>query len=226
MPAQLRSRLPSTAVTLNARVTSVVVEEGRATGIQVAGKRIPASAVIVAADPATASNLTSVGTLPGDKQGLTSLTVFLAGARSPGTGPRLVLDATRKRLVNHLAPLSAVQRTYAPPGQHLLAAVIVGEAAEGGDLDALTLQARRDVALMLGHSVEDWRVLEVVQAPFSQFMQPPGIYRRLPGNVTPTRGLYLASEATVDSSYNGAVWSGETAAGIVRRDFADFSGEG
>ena len=226
MPAQLRSRLPSTAVTLNARVTTVVVEEGRATGIQVAGERIPASAVIVAADPATTSNLTPVRTLPGDKQGLPSLTVFLAGARSPGTGPRLVLDATRKRLVNHLAPLSAVQRTYAPPGQHLLAAVIVGEAAEGGDLDALTLQARRDVALMLGHSVEDWRVLEVVQTPFSQFMQPPGIYRRLPGNVTPTRGLYLASEATVDSSYNGAVWSGETAAGIVRRDFADFKGEG
>jgi hypothetical protein len=80
--------------------------------------------------------------------------------------------------------------------------------------------------MMLGHSVEDWRVLEVVQAPFSQFMQPPGIYRRLPGNVTPTKGLYLASEATVDSSYNGAVWSGETPAGIVRRELADFSGEG
>jgi hypothetical protein len=53
-----------------------------------------------------------------------------------------VLDATRQRLVNHLAPLSAVQSTYAPPGQHLLAAVIVGEAAPDGDLDALSLQAR------------------------------------------------------------------------------------
>ena len=226
MPAQLQSRLPSSAVTLNARVTSVVVEEGRAIGVRVAGRKIPATAVIVAADPATAGKLTSVRTLPGDKHGLPSLTVFLAGAKSPGTGPRLVLDATRQRLVNHLAPLSEVQPTYAPPGQHLLAAVIVGEAARDDDLDALSLHARRDTAMMLGHNVEDWRVLEIVQAPFSQFMQPPGIYRRLPGNVTPTKGLYLASEATVDSSYNGAVWSGETAAGIVRRELANFSGEG
>ena len=55
---------------------------------------------------------------------------------------------------------------------------------------------------------------------FSQFAQPPGIYRRLPGNVTPTRGLFLASEATVDSSCNGAMLSGETAAAIVQRELA------
>ena len=73
---------------------------------------------------------------------------------------------------------------------------------------------------MLGHAPEDWRVLETVVVPYSQFAQPPGIYRRLPGNVTPIRGLYLASEATVDSSYNGAMTSGETVAGIVRRDLA------
>ena len=51
-------------------------------------------------------------------------TVFLAGARRPPTGPRLVLDGTRALLVNHVAPLSEVQPSYAPPGRHLLAAVI------------------------------------------------------------------------------------------------------
>jgi phytoene dehydrogenase-like protein len=68
--------------------------------------------------------------------------------------------------------------------------------------------------------LDDWRVLDVVHLPFSQFAQPPGIYRRLPGNVTPIGGLYLASEATVDSSYNGAMTSGEIAAGLVRRELA------
>jgi hypothetical protein len=34
------------------------------------------------------------------------------------------------------------------------------------------------------------------------------------------RGLVVASEATVDSSYNGAMLSGETAASIVRRELA------
>ena len=224
MPDQLRHRLPGGAITFNARITSIAIENGRATGVRVGRTRIPASAVIVASDPVSARKLTSVRTLPDEERGVPSVTVFLAGYRPPGTGPRLVLDATRQRLVNHLAPLSAVQPAYAPPGQHLLAAVIVGEMARTGDLDALSLHAREDAATMLGHSAEDWRVLDVVRVPFSQFAQPPGIYRSLPGNVTPTRGLYLASEATVDSSYNGAILSGKAAAGIVRRELAVASG--
>jgi hypothetical protein len=42
----------------------------------------------------------------------------------------------------------------------------------------------------------------------------------LPGNQTATGGLYLASEATVDSSYNGAIASGEAAARLVQQAVA------
>jgi len=156
--------------------------------------------------------------------GVGSVTVFLAGSQSPGTGPRLVLDATRKLLVNHIAPLSDVQPAYAPKGKHLLAAVIVGADVGVQDLAALGERARLDVATMLGHAPGSWHVLESVHVPFSQFAQPPGIFRKLPGNVTPARGLFLATEATVDSSYNGAMVSGETAASIVKRELA-FIGE-
>jgi hypothetical protein len=68
---------------------------------------------------------------------------------------------------------------------------------------------------MLGQAPADWRVLRVFRVPFSQFAQPPGIYGRLPGNATGTPGLHLAGEATVDSSYNGAMLSGEAAAAAV-----------
>jgi len=225
LPAQLLARLPTDAISLDSRVTSVVIEEGRATGVRVARKMIAAAAVVVAADPISAKTLTGMRTLPGEEDGVPSVTVYLAGSRSPGTGPRLVLDATRKLTINHLAPLSAAQPTYAPPGQHLVAAVIVGENARSGDLDELSVRARADVADMLGHEPGDWRILETVRVPFSQFTQPPGIFRRLPGNVTPTRGLFLASEATIDSSYNGAMWSGETAADMVRRELTPTSSD-
>lgn len=220
MPDQLLARLPPDAVSFESRVTSVVVEEGRATGVRVARRKIPASAVIVATDPDTAKTLTGVEALAVAGDGVPSVTVYLAGARRPDTGPRLVLDATRTMLVNHIAPLSEVQPSYAPEGQHLIAAVIVGEAADRGDLDDLAEHARLDAAMMLGHAPGSWRVLEIARVPFSQFAQPPGIYRRLPGNVTPTRGLVLAGEATVDSSYNGAMLSAESAAAIVRRELA------
>jgi phytoene dehydrogenase-like protein len=189
----------------------------RATCVRVARRKVPAAAVVVTADPMTAGTLTKLPHLPGKDQGVPSVTVVLAGARSPGTGPRLALDATRQLLVNEIAPLSAVQPTYAPAGQHLMAAHIVGEAAHGDDLNELARRARDDVARVLGHEAQDWRILKTVAEPFAQFAQPPGIYRRLPGNVTPTPGLNLASEATIDSSYNGALASGETAAAVVRR---------
>jgi phytoene dehydrogenase-like protein len=220
MPAQLLGRLPADSVSLQASVTAVVVEDGRATGVRVDRRKVPAAAVIVATDPRTAAQLTNAPALANASRGLPSFTVYLEGERDPGTGPRIVLDATRRLLVNELAPLSAAQPSYAPPGRHLIAAAIVGDAANADDLLAVASQARVDAAEMLGHSPDDWSILRVDSVPFSQFAQPPGIYRRLPGNVTPTRGLFLASEATVDSSYNGAILSGESAAAIVQRELA------
>ncbi|MCC7021384.1 MAG: FAD-dependent oxidoreductase [Thermomicrobiales bacterium] len=218
LPEQLAERLPASAVRLGTRVGALEIRDERVTGVRVAGEVVEGSAVVMAADLPAAAELTGLPALAAIDRGLPSVTVYLTGARSPGTGPRLVLDATRRRLVNHLAPLSEVQPSYAPAGQHLLAAVVIGERAAGGDLEALAARARDDAAAMLGHPPEDWRIVDVVSVPFSQYAQPPGIYRRLPGNVTPIRGLVLASEATVDSSYNGAMESGETAAAVVRRD--------
>lgn len=222
VPAQLSRRLPEDAISLDSRVTSVIVEEGRAIGVRRGRTTIPASAVIVATDPATAHKLTHVEALTHAEEGRGSITVYLAGTRAPRVGRKLVLDGTGSMLVNHVAPLSAVQPAYAIPGQHLLAAVIVGDAVGRADLDTLAKQARVEVATMLGHAPGAWRVIESVSETHTQFAQPPGIYRRLPGNLTPTRGLVLASEATVDSSQNGAMRSGEAAAEIVLRELAFF----
>ncbi|MCA9877874.1 MAG: hypothetical protein KC442_08830, partial [Thermomicrobiales bacterium] len=88
------------------------------------------------------------------------------------------------------------------------------------DAHELSERARLDVATMLQDAPGSWSVIDVVKTPHAQFAQPPGIYRRLPANVTPIAGLTLASEATVDSSYNGATISGETAAAIVHREMS------
>ena len=69
---------------------------------------------------------------------------------------------------------------------------------------------------MLGESEVDWRVVDIVRVPFSLYAQPPGIFRRLPDATTGTPGLFLASDATVDASANGAFLSGEAAARAVR----------
>ncbi len=226
MPERLARRLPIGTVRLHRAVEAIVTEGNRATGVRVRGETLPAAAVVVATDPPTAKHLTGIEAIP--DRGVPCATVFLAGARNPGLGRRLTLDGTGTSIVNHVAPLSTVAPRYAPPGRHLLAAVVLSDALQDDALTDDTLLARcaRDeTAAMIGHDPADWTPLGVTRVPFSQFAQPPGIYARLPGNVTPTRGLYLATEATVDSSYNGAILSGEAAARAVLTDLTRRRGD-
>ncbi len=215
--AALAAALPSGSVRLGQRVEAVVVEDGRAVGVRVGGERVAASAVVVACDPPTARRLTGIRALPDADDGVGSLTVFLAGERDPRLGSRLAADGTGRLTVNHVAPLSTVQPSYAPPGRHLLAAVVVGDRLADADDATLARRARADAARMVGHDETDWTILRGVHVPFSRFRQPPGFGAALPTNATDTDGLFLAGEATVDSSVNGAAASGDAAARLVVR---------
>lgn len=217
MPDYLAARLPLGAIRVNRRVDEVLLHDGQVSGIRVGGESIPATRVVIATDPPTAQRLTGIASIPTEPVGCT--TVYLTPAASDGQPPplgkRLTLDGTGTLSVNHLAPVSNVAPAYAPPGRHLLAAVLIGDHAKDPDDDALARRARDDAARMMGQPADAWRVLSTVRVPFSQYAQPPGIYGRLPAVTTSTPGLYLASEATVDSSYNGAITSGERAARAV-----------
>ena len=219
MPDYLAGRLPLGVIRVNRTVDGVHIEDGRAAGVRVGGEVVPASAVVVATDPPTARRLTGIEAVPTEPVGCT--TVYLTPSDGhnvkPPLGKRLTLDGTGRLSVNHLAPLSNVAPSYAPPRKHLLAAILLGDAAADPDDDAVAQRARDDAAQMMGHSPGAWRPLTTVRVPFSQYAQPPGVYGQLPDVTTATPGLYLASEATVDSSYNGAITSGERAAAAVLR---------
>ncbi len=213
VPIRLSQKLPAGAVRLRTAAEEIVLEGGRATGVRAGGETIRAAAVVVATDPPAARALTGIESIP--TEGLASLTTYLIGSRDPGIGAKIVLDGTRKLDLNEIAPLSTVQPSYAPAGKHLIAAAAVGEPLERYGDDELANRLHADAVTVLGHTPEDWSILTTVRVPFAQFAQPPGIHENLPGNRTATPGLFLASEVTVDSSVNGAVISGERAAGIV-----------
>ncbi|MEJ7762605.1 MAG: NAD(P)/FAD-dependent oxidoreductase [Thermomicrobiales bacterium] len=224
LPEALARRLPLGAIRLHRPVEAIVLRDGRAVAVRVGGRGhgevVPASAVVVATDPPAARRLTGLETIPAE--GVPSTTVYLtnrrAGGPPPPLGRRLTLDGTGTLAVNNLGALSTVAPSYAPVSRHLLSAVVLGEWAGNPDDEAVIRRARDDSARMMGHDPAEWEALGLVRVPFSQYAQPPGIFSRLPGVRTPTAGLYLASEATVDSSYNGAITSGEAAAAAILRD--------
>jgi hypothetical protein len=88
------------------------------------------------------------------------------------------------------------------------------EPLEASD-DDLSRRALADAGLMLGQP-NAWSVRRIVRVPFALYRQEPGVHRRLPDAATGTRGLFLASDATVDASVNGALFSGESAARAVQ----------
>lgn len=227
LPEAIANRLPDDVVRLHTPVDAIEIENNRVVGVRAGGELVPGAAVVVAADPVAAKALTGIEAIP--DQGLGCTTVYLAGERSPGTGKRLVLNGTKDPGVNHLAPLTEVAPGYAPPGKHLLAAVLLDDPRRATLADeALAQLARVESARMLGHRIEDWIPISTVRVPFAQFAQPPGIYGKLPINRTQTAGLYLAGEYTVESSLNGAILAGERAASALVHDlqFARETGAG
>ncbi len=217
LPHALAADLPAGAIATSAPVEALTIEHGRVTGVRVDGERVPGAAVVVATDPPAAARLTGIDAIPVDPVGC--VTVYLATEQDPGIGRMLVIDGTGRQQVNHVAPLSAVQPSWAPKGQHLLAAVLLGDEALARDDAGNGAIAARSVADMLG--IAPPGVVEVVRVPFSLYRQPPGIHRVLPDAATGVTGLFLASDATVDASVNGAIMSGEDAAHAVRLAIGD-----
>lgn len=215
LPDRLANQLRLGTVRYNSPVEHLIRDGERVVGVWARGQEWRASTVVIATDPPAARRLTGDARFPDDTDALGCTTVYLKGRRQPEIGRRLLLDGSRRLSVNHVAPLSNVQPSYAPRGRHLLAAVLVGEHAANLDDEAVASQARAETVRMLGHTVAEWDVLSVVRVPFSQFAQPPGIYSRLPETDSGTPGLVYAGEATVDSSYNGAMISGEAAARAI-----------
>jgi len=217
VPDQLAAKLPASSIRFNSHIDRLVIEEGVATGVIANGETIAASTVVISTDPVAAKSLTGIERIP--TKGIGCVTVFLKSALEPGVGRRLVLDGTGQRSVNHVAPLSTVTPGYAPEGQHLLAAVLLGDdVLVEPDEELIGRRALNDTAIMLGQPASQFSVLSVVRVPFSQYRQQPRIFSNLPDVRTNTPGLWLASESTVDSSLNGAMTSGENAANSILAD--------
>ena len=207
IPKQLASRLPEGAVRLDSPVDALLRDGERITGIRVGGEEHGADAVVVATDAPTAGRLTGEA-VPEGSVGEVCLYYETSGL---GSGRKILLNAEDGAFLNNAVEISNVSEEYAPPGRHLLYAV----ALTGLDLPDEVLYRRGIEDLSRWYPGADFRPLGLRRIPYGQFAQPPGIHERLPENRTATPGLVLAGEYTEDSSINGAMLSGERAAGAV-----------
>jgi phytoene dehydrogenase-like protein len=209
---QLASRLPANAIRLETRVEGIVEADERAVGVTLTGgEEMQGDAVVVATDATTAAALTG---LEAPTEGMSVTCVYFAATEKLYDGPALLLNANPEAFVNNVVQISNLSSAYAPKGQHLLSATVLG-APEMSDAD-LAARCREDMTSWFpGKDLAKLRQVGIYRVKFAQFRQPPGVFATLPPNATPTRGLFLAGEYTESSSINGAMRSGAMAAQSV-----------
>ena len=220
IPAQLVTQLPPSSVRCNTRVRSLLTTDGQASGVVLDdGTAMPAHDVVVATDLVTARALTDTVAValhePRSILGCTTIYYSADSAILPGRA--LWLNARHDAVVSHAVTITEVAPSYAPPGRHLIAATVLGEAATHDDA-TLDAAVRRDLGLMaptrlsgtLAHEAT-WRV------PLAQFAQPV-LAAKTPASSsahTALPNLWRASEVLHSSSLEGAARGGQQAAHAV-----------
>ncbi len=207
------------AVRLGVRVEALATNGPRVTGALLAdGSRFEADAVVLATPAPEAARLSG---LPTPAAHVGAVTLYFAGEEPAYRGKKLLLNAEPDAFVCHAAQVSNVALGYAPPGEHLLSATVLG--VPPLDDDELFARALADLRRMFAgdaaaqRALAGYRPLRLYRIPYGQFAQPPGFHASLPDNRTGRPGLFFAAEFTEASSINAAMISGEKCAEAILR---------
>jgi len=174
------------------------------------GESIAAEAVIVAADPTMAAKLTGFP-MPSEFRSQTS---YAFDAPEAPISESTIVLVKAPRAIEMVVPTSNVAPERAPANRHLVTAVRSGPAVP---LDEVVDDLAR---LFPSADVGSWRHLATHEVSRAQFAQPPGFAAHLQSYTPGRDGLYLAGEATVSSSLQGAFQSGIECARLVAQDLS------
>ena len=209
MGEQIAADLLPGTLRLNQRVVELLRNGERVTGIRLEdGRTIEAGSVIIATEADAAAHLTGL-TLPTAARA--STTLYFAVPEAFYKEKLIVLFTEPGTLVNNAQLITNVAPSYAPPGQHLLAATVLGESPLP-DAELAARVSGEIAAHFPKANAADWRLLRIYRIRWAQFAQTSGIFTTLPKAHTDTPGLILAGEITASSSLHGALVAGQKAA--------------
>lgn len=213
IPEQLAVALPPGSLRLNAPVSAV--RKGEVT--LDSGEVLHAEHVVVAASEEAAHRLLPADGTPAPLPGRSTTCLYFAAPEMPPGDPILHLDGDGRGPVNSVVVLSRLSAHYAPPGQHLICASIIGSPSS----TELELVVREQLTRWFGGEVvARWRHLRTYQIRHAQ----PESRQLKPGpplSAVIEPGLYRCGDWCEDVSINGALVSGRRAGEAVMRALGD-----
>ena len=197
---QLASHTPVDKIHLNTRVANVTSHSVTTES----GHNISARAVIVAVEGPAASTLAGISSVQSRSVGC----VYFAAKSSPTDKKLIILDGTGKGPVLNIAVMSNIAPTYAPAGQHLIAAALPGYV--GDDVEDV---ARKQLHTMFGSQVESWRHLRTYRIAHGQPDQSPPFTPKKRQHLD--NGIFVCGDHRDTASIQGALFSGRRCADSV-----------
>jgi len=198
---QLASHTPAEKIHLATRVVSatkngVVTENGHTISTKV---------VIIAVEGPAASTLTGIPPV----QSRSVSCVYFASTSAPTNKKLIILDGTGQGPVLNIAVMSNIAPSYAPEGQHLIAAALPG--CIGDDVEDI---ARQQLQTMFGTQVESWRHLRTYRIAHGQPDQSPPFTPKKKQHLD--NGIFVCGDHRDTASTQGALFSGRRCADSVK----------
>lgn len=163
---------------------------------------IQASGIIVATDSTTAAqllDLVSVRKLAG------CTTWYHSAAYAPAKHGQLIVDGQNRGAVINTLVISNFIPEYAPTGKHLISSTT--------DTGITESEVRRHLALLYSCDNRDWALIAKYEIPAALPIGAKAITQPIQSRVS--EGIFLAGDAQVSPSQNGALKSGRLAAKAV-----------
>ncbi|MEJ5368371.1 MAG: NAD(P)/FAD-dependent oxidoreductase [Bryobacteraceae bacterium] len=203
IPKQMAAALPPGCLRLHAPVEAV--EPGAVRLLS--GERMAARFIIVACDATEAARLLRL------EQPVSWHSVwcfYFAAKEPPYDEPLLALSGGGRGPITNLAVMSNVAPGYAPPGEHLISATVIGfDMREPGSLISA---ARSQLRRWFGSVAEEWRLLRHYRIerglPVMHPVHPPEVRQISPG-------LFACGDWLASPSIQGALESGRLTADAV-----------
>lgn len=163
---------------------------------------IEASEIIVAADSTTAAQLLDLVSVP---KLAGCITWYHSAPTAPVKHGQLIVDGQNRGVVINTLVISNFIPEYAPAGKNL-----VSTTTDTGITEA---DARRHLATLYDCDNRDWELVAKYEIPAALPIGAKGITQPIQSRVR--EGIYLAGDAQVGPSQNGALKSGRLAAMAV-----------
>ena len=197
---QLACHTPSAKIHLNTRIANVTSQSV----ITETGHTISSKAVIVAVEGPAAAKLTGIAPV----QSRSVSCVYFASNSAPTDKKLIILDGTGKGPVLNIAVMSNIAPTYAPAGQHLIAAALPGQIG-----DNVEEVARQQLQTMFGSQVSSWKHLRTYRIEHGQPDQSPPFAPKKKQHHD--NDVFVCGDHRDTASIQGALFSGRRCADSV-----------